>query len=217
MLKFPFQFIAEWMCFLTSILLLRRSDQYWRTLRYYLCYVIIVESVSYYLAYKYHNNLIFCNLTLIFEYSYGLWLISNLVNLKNIKLVCLIAYLAFCVSYGLEYKSHRLGLYYFNNADTFGSVIMIGLCLVYYFSLFQDEEYVDILKEPLFWFISGYFIFYTTSISLDTFFQKLVEVRIAHSISLRNIIMKILNFIFYGCWIKSFLCLRNKRRFIQQL
>jgi hypothetical protein len=219
MLTFPYQLIAEFTCLITSVLLLARSDRYWQTLRFYLCFVLIIESIAYYMVYvaKYYTNHWLYNLSMLVEYNYGIWLLSNLINYRNIKSVTVVAYFLFYVSYIVELVKQGGILHFFSYTDTVGSVLMIGLCMAYYYLLFQEEEYVDILKEPLFWLVSGYFIFYTTSISVDTFFQKLVQMQVVHSISLRNIILKILNFIFYGCWIKSFLCIRIKRKSILPL
>ena len=99
MLAFQYQLIAESLCFLASILLLNYSDKYWQTVRFYLGYIIVIESGSYYLAYKYHNSLWLNNLSLPIEYIYGVWMLSNLIKLKNIKSMGAIAYFLFFVAY----------------------------------------------------------------------------------------------------------------------
>ena len=220
MLNIHYPLIAEWLCFISAILLLRPLDKYWHTLRFYLGFVVYTESIGYYMiaVTKCPSNNWLYNLSILVEYGYGIWLLSNLINLKYIKFICGIAYLLFYTSYFIEYVNQSFSIeFFFNKADAVGSQVMIVLCMTYYFALFKEEKYVNLLKEPLFWLVSGYFIFYTTSIGVDTFFKKLVDVTKVHSISLRYIILKFLNPILYVCWIGAFLCIRNKRKLIQQL
>jgi hypothetical protein len=220
MLNFHYSLIAEWLCFLSAILLLVHSDKYWQTLRFYLCFVVYNESIGYYMVAvaKYNSNNWLYNLFILVEYGYGIWLLTHLINLKSIKFISWIAYLLFYTSYFVEYVNQGDSIAnFFNKADAVGSEVMIVLCMIYYYSLFQEEKYVNLLKEPLFWLVSGCFIFYTTSIGVDTFFKKLVSVTKVHSVSLRYIILKFLNPVLYVCWIRAFLCIRNKRKSIQQL
>jgi len=218
MLNIHYPLIAEWLCFVLAILLLKHEDKYWNTLRFYLGFVVYNESIAYYMivvARCSSNNWLY-NISILFEYGYGIWMLSHLINLKNIKPVFWIAWLLFCGSYLVEYLNHNGIAIFFNTADTVGSEVMMVLCMIYYFSLFKEEKYVNLLKEPAFWFVSGYFIFYTTSIGTDTFFKKLVDTTKIHSISLRYIIMKFLNPVLYGFWIISIVCIKSKRKLIQQ-
>lgn len=219
MLTFPIYLLAEWLCFIAAILLIRPSDKYWATVRFYLAFVVLHESIDYYLVWivRIHSNHLPANLCILAEYGYGIWFLSKLIDVKKIGSICLIAYLIFLGSYIMAFAVSENGIFtFFDKADTVGSEIMIVLCMIYYYTLFNKEEYVDLLKEPVFWFISGCFVFYTTSICMDTFFQKLISIRIAHKISLRYMIMNILNIILYGCWIKSFICLKSNRSYLQR-
>jgi hypothetical protein len=220
MLNIHYPLIAEWLCFILAILLLSHLDKYWHTIRFYLGFVVYTESIGYYMVAvaKCPSNNWLYNLFILIEYSYGIWLLSHLINLKSIKLICGIAYLLFCASYVIEYINHNNSIAsFFDAADAMGSEVMIVLCMVYYYTLFKEEEYINLLKEPLFWLISGCFVFYTTSIGIDTFFKNLVDITKIHSISLRYIIMKFLDPILYVCWIRAFVCIKNKKKFIQLL
>src|SRR6185437_1807508 len=142
----------------------------------------------------------------------GIWFLSRLINQKVVKYLCIIGCVLFYLSYLIEFISQYSIRSFFNTADTIGSEVMIVLCITYYFFLFKDDQYINLLREPSFWFVSGYFIFYTTSIGTDTFFKNLVNTTMIHSVSLRYIIMKFLNPILYGFWIVAMLCIKNKRK-----
>jgi len=219
------------MCFIASILLIKNSDKKLRAIRFYLGFVVLVESACYYMAWvaKIYNGWVY-DVSMLVEFGFGIWLLSNYINAKWNSTIILIAYLLFCSVYLFEVqkqwdiiKLHQLYMpisshpkYYinfFDKANTMGSIIMICLCMLYYYSLFKQDEYVDLKKDPVFWIISGYFIFYTAGIGINTFFEKLVEVRRDHAISLRYILINGLNVVLYGCWIISFLCLKTKRNY----
>jgi len=219
MLNIHYPLIAEWLCFLVSILLLNNADRYWHTLRFYLGVVVLTESIAYYMVAvaKCPSNQWVYNLSILIEYGYGIWMLANLIQQKHIKYVALLFYLLFYGSYIFVYIGHKYSIEsFFNISDTIGSELMIVLCMVYYYTLFHDEKYVKLLEEPLFWFITGYFIFYTTSVGADTFFQKLVSTTKIHSVSIRYLILKFLNPVLYACWIRTFICIKNKRKLSQQ-
>lgn len=214
MLFFPYYLLAEWLCFFAAVLLLKRDNKFWQALRYYLGFVVFQESIDYYLVWVVHikSNHWLTNCCILVEYGFSMWIFSKLIKMKGIGKICTIGYILFLLSYLVEYD--QKGFFsFFNKADTVGSEAVIVICMIYYYTLFrkEDETYSDLLNDPLFWFISGSFIYYSTSICLDTFFQKLVEIRIGHKVSLRYITMNVLNMVLYGFWIKSFLCIRGKQ------
>lgn len=255
MLTFPYYLLAEWMCFIASLLLLRNlNTKFWLLVKLYLFTVVITESICYYFAwivkkgssswlYKFitwgndssrqdliqnffkkitwnsqgfagiNNHWIYNIFTLI-EFTFGIWILSKIIKFSRIKFLCIGCYNIFYVSYALELITYRGIQTYFDKTNTLGSVIIICLSIFYYYLLFQQEEHVNLIKEPSFWFVSGYFIFYTTSISVDTFFEQLVNAKIKSPVPLRYIIMNILNLILYGFWIRAFLCLKIKEKSI---
>src|ERR1700761_6349569 len=190
MLSFPYYLLAEWVCFIASILLVSGAGKYWRSLQLYLLLVVAVESICYYMAWiaRQHNQWVY-NLFLPFEYGYGIWILSRSIYIKNLKIITAICGLIVFGSYIQQFISQGGITVFFDRTDTIGSVIMIGLCMIYYYTLFQQDEYVDLMRDALFWFITGYFIFYTTGTVVDTFFEKLVQIRVHHHISLRYVIM----------------------------
>ena len=218
MLQFPFYLIAEWICFIISVLLLNNLfAKFWLAVKFYLLAVVLLETFCYYLAWIARvNNQIYYNFFTPVEFTFGIWILAKIIASKQFNYVFLIGYLIFYFTFFLEWYSKKTFTIYLDKADTVGSVIVICLCILYYYKLFENEVYEDLIAEPSFWFVSGYFLFYATSIGVDTFFDQLVQIRIKNSISLRYIIMNILNLILYSCWIKSFVCLNIKQKYMLQ-
>jgi hypothetical protein len=213
MIDFPYYLLAEWLCFVTSILLLKKtSHHFWFGVKPYLLLVVINETFCYYLAWILKtNNQLYYNLFTPVEFIFAIWIISKIIISHNFRYVFGISYAVFFFSFIAEWSVKRTLTVYFDKADTIGSVIVICLCIYYYYGLFEQDAYVNLLNDPSFWFVSGYFLFYTTSISADTFFDQFVIMWAKHLAPVRHIIMDIINIILYGCWIKSFICQRIKQ------
>lgn len=160
------------------------------------------------------NNHWIYNLFTPIEFTFGIWIIFKIFKSNSLKFFGLACYGVFYLSYVTEWTKYGSIKTYFDKTNTLGSVIIIVLCMYYYYSLFQQEKYINLVKEPAFWFVSGYFIFYTTSISVDTFLEQIINFKIKSSVPLRYIIMNVLNLILYGFWIRAFVCLKIKEKFI---
>lgn len=214
MLSFPYHLLAEWSCFIASILLLRNLDsKFWVVVKLYLFSVVLIESVGRYLIVR--NNQWMYNLYTPVEFTFGIWIISKIIDSRNVKYIFLFSYVIFLGYYIIELVKYKGIDTFFNDSSTIGSVIIIGLCILYYYMLFEQDRYVNLLADPAFWFISGYFIFYTTSVGIETFFKKLEGIMVSPTVSLGSVIMDILNLILYGFWIVAFICLKNKRKSLQ--
>lgn len=211
MLNYHYYLLAEWACFVAAFLLLPNNGNLWPALLSYIFFISVIESLAYCWVLFPGNtsNQAIYNIEILFEFGFGIWICFKMINFRFIKVIALSAY-------GLFYSGYIIGMLrqgglsnYLNLVNVLGSVIMIGFCMIYFYTLFQQEGYLNLLKDSTFWFFTGYFIFYTSGISVDTFFDELVNKKIVPHLSVRLLIMNILNFVLYGCWIKSFLCLKK--------
>jgi len=215
LLKIPFSLIIEWMCFIASILFINNATQpkYWKLFPIYLGIMVLVETYCHYIgriAFAYKGNHAIYNGFFLIYYSFHLYIFSKIINLKNIRIICAILSLILLVSYLSEWM-HQGYFFLFYRTNTIFSGILVLLCILYYISLFKQDEYHDLLKDVSFWFATGCLIFYATNVAVNAFFLELVRTKIKGQVSIRYVIMAILNIIMYSCWIKSFLCLRNKQ------
>jgi hypothetical protein len=217
--KVPFSVIIEWVCFIASILFIptKLKHNYWRALIPYLGIVVAVETFSYLvgrvIAMNLNKHYLYNSFLLIWS-TFHLWFFSKIIPLKNIKALCLAITVAIASCYVIEWVNFGFSFYLYRT-DTFIGGIMVLLSVIYFVALFKQEEYHDLLKDASFWFVTGCLIFYGTTTSINAFFEELIKIRVKGQVSLRYIIINIFNLIMYSCWIKSFLCLRNKRIYTQ--
>lgn len=217
-LRLPFTLMSVWLCFIAAILFIKKyHSSTWRIFPVYLFIVICVEMLVYFgLRLKYITNTQWLyNLFLPVAGLFYFYVFSRLIHLKTVKTILAFAGGIFIISMLSE------GLYQGFDHFLFRSYIVlcvlgIGLCIMYFYSLFQQIEYSDLLKDPAFWFAAGSLAFFGIGTSVNIFFIELVSLKIENQIPLRQIIMGITNIIMYGCWIKSFLCLQNNPDYTRQ-
>ena len=217
-LKLPFSLISEWMCFIASILIIRKHhSNIWKIFPVYLFIVIFVETLSHFgLLLKYITSTQWLyNLFMPIHGLFYFYVFSKIIYLKIVKTAFVVACIIFIISLLSEGFYQGFSQYFFRSYIIL-CVLAMGFCIMYYYSLFQQIEYSDLLNEPAFWFATGSFIYFAIGTSVTVFFAELVSLKIKDQIPLRFIIMGIINIIMYGCWIKSFLCLQNKRDYTPQ-
>ena len=217
-LKLPFSLISVWFCFIASILIIKKyHSSTWRIFQAYLFIVICVETVTHFgLHYKYiTNNQWLYNLFLPIHGVFYFYVFSKIIHLKSVKSLIAVACVLFFISMLSEGLYQGFGRFLFRSYIV-QCILCIGFCIMYYYSLFQQIEYSDLLKDAAFWFAAGSLVYFGIGASVNVFFTELVNLKIKNQIPLRQIIMGITNIIMYGCWIKSFLCLQNKPDYIRQ-
>ncbi len=210
--KFPFSLIVEWMCLIASILFLRNTySKYWRYFIPYLAITVIIESYSFFV-----NRYLFLNVDTQWLYNvflliytvFHIYIFYKIIDIPYVKNICIICLLLILGFYSWDF--YNIGfMKYFSTTNTIFSGALILLSILYYYSLFKQEEAKDILSEPAFWFVSGCLIFYVTSSVANAFFKEIVEYSKQIKFPLRYVIMNFLNIMMYGCWIKSFICLHK--------
>ncbi|CAN5509468.1 hypothetical protein BH09BAC6_BH09BAC6_26540 [soil metagenome] len=224
MLTFQYYLVAEWLCFIASILLLKNATpRFWLVIKYYLFWIVLLESICFYFvkAPNINDNISsIYNVAMVIEFSFGIWMIYKIVNDKRLKYIFVIGYLIFLTTFSFQAITHdpadTLHIYH-DKAYLFGSAVMIILCIIYYYHLFQKEEYINLQRDPAFWFVSAFFIFYTTSGGYNGFFPQLQETQDNNVLLLGYTITNILSSILYGFWIVSFICIKKTVKFTQQL
>ncbi len=217
-LKLPFTLIAEWTCFIASILLIKKSDGLvWRLFSLYLLIVVLVESYGYYLGWilKSVNTQWIYNLFMPIVMLFPVYVFSRIINLKHIRKISFALLFMFFSFYFGEWFYQGLSSFFFRSHVLYNLIIIV-LCFIYYYSLFQQTEYSNLLQDPKFWFTTGCIIFFGISISVNIFFAEILRGFAKNQFPLRFIIMGVINVILYGCWIKSFLCLRNNQTYTPQ-
>ncbi len=209
LLLLPYSQIIEWVCLITSILFLRSAKpKYWRVFIIYLLITVIVEDWAYYIAHyaRHLSNHWLYNIFLVIYASFHLWVFSKIINLPNINKICLSLLVVIGGFYVWEWNNQGLENLFYRSNTVFGISVTL-LSIYYYYSLFKQDTYIEILKDPAFWFVTGCLIFYATSTGVNAFFLQILNGN--HKI--RYFVLTFLNLFMYSCWMKSFLCLyKNK-------
>jgi hypothetical protein len=209
----PLAVILQWCCFVSSLVLLRNAKpEFWRTFRFYLLAIVLVETTCNVLAMLSRNNVWLYNLIIPVMYGFQIWVFSRLIRLPRLNIFYWFAYLSFAAFYVRDLAVQQTLFQIVGNAHSYGTILMIALSILYYYSLFQQEEYIDLYQEAAFWFVTGLFIFNTMSLGMNIFFRQMVKLNVASSIRFAEIIIDILNLILYGSWIRAFICLRAKQK-----
>ncbi|MEE9349237.1 MAG: hypothetical protein V3U80_04260 [Flavobacteriaceae bacterium] len=168
---------------------------------YFLSYVVLNEILGYLVSANGYANWFLYNIFTIVSFSfYFYWFFAIL---KEKKMVILLSIL-FSVSifYALIYEDFFSAIW--SIPLTVGTIIILILATIFYRNLLNKTEVVNFKRSQKFWIVSGLLIFYLGFLPIQLFMFTLS----IKGIPIR-IMITILNIILYGCYIKSFLCLKK--------
>ncbi len=160
------------------------------------------------------NNGIY-NIFLVAEAGFTSAMYGFLIN-KYVKINKLIwvSIAILVVLYTYEIFIHLRGIFDFNDiTTTLMSVFFIGYGLYYYYLLIKNEDYLELINYPPFWWVAGTLLFYYGSSAIELFFT-ILNTQNARLFAYRHVIYICLNIIQYGFWSYSFICRYRQRRLI---
>lgn len=211
--KFPISLAIILVCFVICLIYCKKKgEQPWLLFPFYLFLTISVESITYIgLNFKLlKNNQWLYNLFLPIHGLFYFYVFKKIILLKYVNRIIISLTLTFLSMILWEAFSFGFGVFYFRSL-IFLSVIQLFLCGLYFYSIFQQNEYANLVKEPAFWFTTGTLFYMTVVASTSIFFNELLKLQVKNQIPLRAILVMVGNLIMYSCWIKSFLCINNKQ------
>lgn len=145
-----------------------------------------------------------------FEFEFYLYVLYNIIQTPSIKKAVL--YTVFL------YPVLALVNIYFIQVNEFpsisyslGCLLIVGICIYYFYELFHLPTSVNLVREPPFWICTGLLFFYICSFPLFGLYQFLYS---ASSIILQNIttILTVMNALLYTLFTVAFLCGIRSRR-----
>ncbi len=92
-------------------------------------------------------------------------------------------------------------------------LIIVYVCIYYYYQTFKEAQVDNLLKEPSFWVVTGLLVFYATSLSVAGVFN-FISTLPKEMIRLTRSIILFVNGIFYIILIIAFVCQINSRKSI---
>jgi len=207
---------AELICFFTAFFCLRsEKSPVWRLMIVFLFITCVTEILGYhfkmlYLADRAHArpNVWLYNILLVFQASFFSLMFNHILQPYVKSLPVILGGLAiFALLYIYELIVH--GIFVYNEmTNTAMLVILILYSLYYYYCLFNDYEYHNVLKSADFWWATGILFFYFGTTVLNIFFDNILKGRAQSLIQLNYFIYRSVNVIFYSCWTYSIICKR---------
>jgi hypothetical protein len=153
-----YEYYIEIPVFTVSILIglvnFKRLDAGSRILCFLLIAELVNESIAYYMAKKYHNNLAEYNIYSLIEFAIICWYFNNVIDVfRHRKFGTYIG--AVGILFGIANLIFIQHLHVLNSYFLFvEGVLTIGMCLFAFFRLLLKQEELKIFKYHHFWFIS---------------------------------------------------------------
>ncbi|QJB31805.1 hypothetical protein HF329_10920 [Chitinophaga oryzae] len=211
-----FNTVSELICLLAgSFCLYRDKEPAWRLLILYLFLVCCVEfSGIYFRKVLHQSNVPLYNIFLLIEgLAYSLFFYHLLRPYWRVGIWTAVWLLIFFAAFTTEVAITGLKSYANYTASTLAVVVVI-LCLCYYYCMLHASEYFELGKYAPFWWVNGTLFFYFGSTTTNIFFSFLMtDYGASFSFSIRYIILNVLNILLYCCWSYAFLCRYLQRRY----
>jgi hypothetical protein len=92
------------------------------------------------------------------------------------------------------------GTYYLNSLNVvIGAFFIIVFCCLFFYELLKDEEITTVVDQPLFWIVSGLFLFCTGEFFYNLFFSLIKVQGISHLRKYSKAINNNLILVLYTC------------------
>lgn len=202
--------------FLSSLTIYFRTDRE-TYLRYFPLFLLLVcaqEAISdYRLSIGILNNLFYYNPYTIFVCCYYFLTIYWIIHSKKVKRIILfILFLYPAIA--------LINIFFIQKVNSFhtityslGGLIIVALCIYYFFELFQVTRIVNLLHQPSFWICSGLLFYYSCSFPLYGFNNLLIASASPAVMKNLIIVFQILDVLLYLSFTIAFLCRVRVRKF----
>jgi hypothetical protein len=214
-MKFPIDLYFICISFFASLLIYfkKGTGLYLKSFPFFLLITIIVEIIGSLLSDKKINTLLLYNIFSTFEFIFYFWILRQVIKNKKAKkiiLYCLYLYplLVFsAIVFWMKPNSFHATTY------AFGCLMIVAICVYYFFELFQLSHSVNLIRQPAFWICSGLLFFFSCSFPIYGFANFLSQLP---AIILRNleVILNIMNILLYTSFTIAFVCKFKVRKSI---
>jgi hypothetical protein len=126
----------------------------------YLALTVFVELFADYLVAEGKQNVSVYNIFMIISFSFYFFVLREIIGNKLVKKIILnIVFVFFVLGIINLLFIQKIGEF---NSMTFciGSLLIVGMCIFYFFELFQLPKATSLLRDPAFWICSGLLFFY---------------------------------------------------------
>jgi hypothetical protein len=181
-----------------------KAKLYLKVFPFYLCMTFIIECVG---VYRWSNSLNTATLYSyfgVFEFVFYFFVLSHVLRgerSRNIVKMTMVGYpilflinILFIQTAGFHSITYSLGC-----------LLVVAMCMYYFFELFQSSHAVVLTKEPAFWICTGLLFFYCCTFpyfALTNFLSSFSSITLINMSSLLNL----MNCLLYSLFTIAFLC-----------
>ncbi len=141
---------------------------------WYFIVSIILFGYSNYLADRRINNLFIYHLFSIIEITLLLYFFKQVIKIKSvtigIKWIILLFLIISVLNFLFLESSDSLN----SNTLSIEFLVIIIFCSIYYFKFSQSDQIVVFHKQPYFWIVTGFFVYFTTTLLVFSLYKYTV-------------------------------------------
>jgi hypothetical protein len=173
----------------------------------FLLFIVIIELTARYLSYEMRQpNAWLFSLSIPFEYCfYALifWFAFATTQFKKIALAFVVGFLLYNI-YSIIFIT---GLKFFDmNVLVAGNLAMVVLSIFYFVELYNANDTEPVLKNSLFWIITGIFLFNGGEFFYNLLTILITDERFDATLKIFRSINNSLILVLYSCFIIGFIC-----------
>jgi hypothetical protein len=191
----------------------RPAAFYLRLLSLYLLLDCMIETFTSYQALHIHNTQLINSLSTTFFFCFFTYILRVVIRgrkVRQILLYCILGLpLIFLVNIFLVQKSEVFQ----SITYSLGCLLIVAACIYYFWELFQNKNYINLVREPAFWICSGLLFYSTCSFPVYALLNFMNN--ISHAVVLDIVIIADLVYILlYLSFTIAFLCRLRPRKSI---
>jgi hypothetical protein len=214
-MNFYFQLIIPIVCLLASITVYFQpeTERYLKLFPVYLLIVNVVGPIGKYMGDHSMNNTLLYNIYSIIEFVFYLFVLHEIIRNKKVKkIIVYILYiclpLAILDMYGIQKANVFHSMSYALN-----SLALVGICVFYFYELFQLPQTNSLLREPAFWICTS--ILFSTCCNFPLFaFAMFFNAPPQFIINNILTILFIINIFSFSLYTIAFLCRIKTSKFM---
>lgn len=202
----PVYLYFELICLLASLTLYLRKEipLYLKVFPVLLAITLTVEIIGWRMSKNGDDATMLFYLFSVFEFVFYFFILYHIIRTRKarrvvIYLMAIYPVLALFNIYFVQVNSIPSISY------SVGCLLVVGICIYYFYELFHLPSSVNLIREPAFWFCTGLLFYYICSFPLFGLSSLLLT---ASSIILQNIstILMMMNALLYTLFTVGFLC-----------
>jgi hypothetical protein len=181
------------------------AERYLKYFSFFLFINLLIQAVTCYMALYHINNIFLNNITDLVVITFQLYLLREMVAGRKARKVFLYIFLIYpVVDISDIFLVQRFGNFH-TMTYSLGSLLIVTVCIFYFWELFQRKSSIDLIRQPAFWICSGLLFYYCCTLplyGLTNLIEKLPTVILQNLFT----ILIVINICLYLSFTIAFLC-----------